>query len=155
MIKISVGDEAPHFTGVNEQGLNVSLQQYKGKKIVLYFYPADGTPTCTVQACNIRDNFAALSKLGVIVIGISPDSAKSHTKFISKHQLPFTLIADENHSIMEQYGVWGQKTTFGKTYMGVIRTTFIINEKQKIVHIIEKPKSKLHSQEIIEVLAKL
>ena len=127
----------------------ISLAQFKGHKVVLYFYPEDGTPTCTEQACNLRDNFSALKAAGIIVIGISPDAAEKHKKFETKFSLPFTLIADTTHAIIDKYGVWGQKQMYGRQYMGLLRTTFLINEKGTIHKIFLKPKSKQHTQEIL------
>ena len=149
MTTLLEGDKAPAFKGKDQNGKSVSLADYKGKKVVLYFYPQDDTPTCTVQACNLRDNFDALKKQGFIVIGISPDEEKKHKKFVTKYDLPFTLIADPEHKIIEAYGVWGQKQLYGKNYMGLQRTTFLINEKSIIKKIFLKPKSKQHTQEIL------
>ena len=149
MTTLSEGDKAPAFKGKDQNGKSVSLADYKGKKVVLYFYPQDDTPTCTVQACNLRDNFDALKKQGFIVIGVSPDEEKKHKKFETKYHLPFTLIADPEHKIIESYGVWGQKQLYGKNYMGLHRTTFLINEKSIIKKIFLKPKSKQHTQEIL------
>ena len=149
MTTLLEGDKAPAFKGKDQNGKSVSLADYKGKKVVLYFYPQDDTPTCTVQACNLRDNFDALKKQGFIVIGISPDEEKKHKKFVTKYDLPFTLIADPEHKIIEAYGVWGQKQLYGKNYMGLQRTTFLINEESIIKKIFLKPKSKQHTQEIL------
>lgn len=143
------GDKAPAFSGKDQDGNRVSLADYKGKKIVLYFYPQDDTPTCTIQACNLRDNYSLLKKEGFEVIGISPDDEKSHKKFEEKFSLPFTLIADPTHKILEKYGVWGEKQMFGNHYMGVHRTTFVINEKGVIAKIYLRPKNKAHAEEII------
>lgn len=125
------------------------MSDFLGKKVVLYFYPQDNTPTCTVEACNLRDNYEALQAKGYVVLGVSPDSEKKHTKFIEKFQLPFDLLADEDLKICKDYGVWAEKTTFGKTYMGVVRTTFIIDEKGMIAEIIDKVESKRHSEQIL------
>lgn len=143
------GDKAPAIKGLDQNGNKVSLADYKGKKLVLYFYPEDGTPTCTVQACNLRDNYGLLKNAGLEVLGVSPDDVAKHKKFERKHHLPFTLIADPKHAIIEKYGVWGPKQMFGHKYMGVYRTTFLIDEKGKIKKIIAKPKSKSHAEEII------
>lgn len=148
-MSLAPGRKAPAFSGVDQNGQKISLASFKGKKVVLYFYPQDGTPTCTVQACNLRDSFPALQAAGYEVIGVSPDSVKKHKGFETKHQLPFTLIADPEHVILEKYGVWGEKQLYGKKYMGVIRTTFLIDEEGKIERIIEKPKSKEHGAEIL------
>ena len=147
---LAEGKKAPAFKGVDQNGKPVSMASYKGKKLVMYFYPKDSTPTCTVQACNIRDNFAALKKAGIEIIGISADDTKSHKKFEEKHQLPFTIIADTERTIIDAFGVWGEKQLYGKKYMGLLRTTFLINEKGAIVKVIAKPKSKQHAEEILE-----
>jgi thioredoxin-dependent peroxiredoxin len=147
---LTEGAKAPAFKGKDQNGKPVALSDYKGKKVVLYFYPEDDTPTCTIQACNIRDNFALLKKQGFVVMGVSPDEEKKHKKFETKYDLPFTLIADPEHKIIDQYGVWGQKQLYGRTYMGLHRTTFLIDEKGIIKKIFLKPKSKQHAQEILE-----
>ena len=152
---LAEGQKAPDFKGKDQDGKPVSLKDYKGKKLVLYFYPQDDTPTCTVQACNLRDNYALLKKNGFEVIGVSPDSEKSHKKFETKFDLPFTLIADEKQLILNKYGVWGEKQMFGNHYMGVHRTTFVIDEKGIIRKIFLKPKNKQHAEEIIKEWAKL
>lgn len=151
MITLNEGDKAPAFQGKDQNGKKVSLSEYKGKKVVLYFYPEDDTPTCTVQACNLRDNYALLKKNGFEVIGVSPNDEKSHKKFEAKFDLPFTLLADPDHTIINKYGVWGEKQMFGNKYMGVHRTTFVINEKGVISKIFLRPKNKQHAEEIIEV----
>lgn len=145
------GDKAPAFQGTDQDGKPVSLSQFKGKKLVLYFYPEDNTPTCTVQACNLRDNFSLLKKAGIEIVGVSEDDAAKHKKFEAKHQLPFRLIADEAHKVINAYDVWGKKQFMGKIYDGLIRTTFLINEKGVIAHIINKPDTKNHSQQILEL----
>lgn len=150
MITLKEGDKAPAFQGKDQNGKKVSLSEYKGKKVVLYFYPEDDTPTCTVQACNLRDNYALLKKNGFEVIGVSPNDEKSHKKFEAKFNLPFTLLADPDHTIIEKYGVWGEKQMFGNKYMGVHRTTFVINEKGVISKIFLRPKNKQHAKEIVE-----
>jgi len=149
MIKLKEGDKAPAFTGIDQDGRKVSLADFKGKKVVLYFYPQDMTPTCTVQACNLRDNFSMLKKKGFEVIGVSPDEVAKHKKFEQRNKLPFTLIADISHKILDKYGVWDQKQLFGHKYMGVLRTTFVIDEKGIICKIFLKPKSKSHAEEIM------
>lgn len=149
MTKPKEGSKAPEFTAVNEKGETVSLKNYKGKKLVLYFYPQDNTPTCTVEACNLRDNYKQFQKEGYEILGVSPDSAKKHINFIEKHKLPFSLLADEDLSVIKAYGVWGEKTTFGKTYDGVLRTTFVINEKGIIEKVIDKVQSKVHAEQIL------
>lgn len=148
-ITLKEGDPAPPFTGKNQNGIEVSLQDYAGKKVVIYFYPADDTPTCTVQACNLRDNFSELKAQGYEVLGISPDSVESHSHFKNKYQLPFTLISDPDRSIIEAYGVWGEKQMFGNKYDGLHRTTFVIDENGMISRILKKPRSKEHAAEII------
>lgn len=144
------GKKAPAFKGKDQNGATVSMADFKGKKLVLYFYPQDNTPTCTVQACNIRDNFAALKKKGIYIIGISPDDIKKHKKFEEKFELPFTIIADTDHSIIDKFGVWGEKQLYGKKYLGLHRTTFLIDEKGIIKKVILKPKSKQHAEEILQ-----
>jgi peroxiredoxin Q/BCP len=150
MVTLKEGNNAPAFKGIDQNGNKISLADYKGKKVVLFFYPEDDTPTCTIQACNLRDNYALLKQHGFEVIGVSPDDAKSHKKFEKKFNLPFTLIADPKHSILEKYGVWDQKQMFGHKYMGVLRTTFVIDEKGVIRKIFLRPKNKAHAEEIIK-----
>lgn len=150
MITLNEGDKAPAFHGNDQNGKKVSLSEYKGKKVVLYFYPEDDTPTCTIQACNLRDNYALLKKNGFEVIGVSPNDEKSHKKFEAKFDLPFTLLADPDHTIINKYGVWGEKQMFGNKYMGVHRTTFVINEKGVISKIFLRPKNKQHAEEIVK-----
>jgi len=152
MTTLQKGDKAPTFKGIDQNGDTVQLKDYKGKKLVIYFYPEDGTPTCTVQACNLRDNYALLQQHGFTIIGISPDNAAKHKKFEAKFELPFTLIADTGHSIIDAYGVWGEKQLYGRNYMGLHRTTFVINEKAIIKKIFLKPKSKQHAEEIIAAM---
>jgi len=149
MTHLTEGKKAPAFTGKDQNGKPVSLAGYKGKKVVLYFYPQDDTPTCTIQACNLRDNFSLLKKKGFIVLGVSPDAEEKHKKFEAKYDLPFILIADTGHKIIDKYGVWGEKQLYGRAYMGLHRTTFLIDEKGFIKKILLKPKSKEHSQEIL------
>jgi peroxiredoxin Q/BCP len=149
MASLVEGKKAPAFTGKDQNGKKVTLAQFKGQKVVLYFYPQDNTPTCTVQACNLRDNFSALQKEGIVVIGVSPDEEAKHKKFEAKFELPFTLLADPELAIIEKYGVWGEKSMYGKTYMGLLRTTFLIDENGVIKKIFAKPKSKEHSEEIL------
>ena len=148
-MKLQEGDKAPAFSGKDQNGKTISLKDLKGSKVVVYFYPEDDTPTCTIQACNLRDNYSALRSAGFRVIGISPDDEKKHKKFEEKFDLPFTLIADPSHKILEKYGVWGQKQMFGNQYMGVHRTTFVIDEKGIIRRIFLRPKNKAHAEEII------
>ncbi|GGM99781.1 peroxiredoxin [Dyadobacter beijingensis] len=146
---LQVGDPAPAFSAKDQDGKEVKLSDFKGEKVVLYFYPKDSTPTCTNQACNLRDNHELLLKKGYKVLGVSPDSEKSHQRFIKKYSLPFPLLADTEHKMIEAYGVWGEKTTFGRTYMGVLRTTFVINKKGIIEEIISKVESSKHTDQIL------
>jgi peroxiredoxin Q/BCP len=154
MTHLQEGDKAPAFTGKDQNGKKISLADYKGKKLVLYFYPQDNTPTCTVQACNLRDNDALLRKEGFSILGISPDDEKSHKKFETKFDLPFPLLADTGHQIIDKYGVWGEKQLYGRNYLGLHRTTFLIDEKGVIRKIFLKPKSKTHAEEIMEFARK-
>ena len=150
MITLKEGDKAPAFTGNDQNGKKISLSGFKGKKVVLFFYPEDDTPTCTIQACNLRDNFPLLKKNGFEVLGVSPDDEKKHKKFEAKFQLPFTLIADPDHAIIDKYGVWGEKQLYGRKYMGLHRTTFLIDEKGAIRKIFLRPRNKQHAEEIIK-----
>ena len=149
---MNIGDKAPERLGLNEKGEEVLLSNYRGKKVVLYFYPKDNTSGCTAQACNLRDNYAELKKAGYEVIGVSVDDAKSHQKFIAKNELPFTLIADTDKKLVETFGVWGEKSMYGRKYMGTFRTTFIINEEGIIERILlpKQVKTKEHSQQILK-----
>ena len=144
------GDKAPTFTGIDQDGNKISLSDCLGQKIVLFFYPEDDTPTCTVQACNLRDNYALLKKNGFSVIGISPDDVKNHKKFEQKFSLPFSLIADPEKKIINKYGVWGKKNLYGREYMGLHLTTFVINEKGMISKVFLRPRNKAHAEEIIK-----
>lgn len=144
-------DKAPAFKAKDQNEQLHKLSQYKGKKVVLYFYPKDNTETCTKQACNLRDNYEQLTEKGIVVLGVSPDDEKSHKKFETKFNLPFTLLVDAEQKMMHDYGVWALKKFMGKEYMGVLRTTFLINEQGKIDHIIEKVDSKNHSQQILDL----
>ena len=146
---LSEGQKAPAFSGTDADGNKINLAGLKGKKLVLYFYPEDDTPTCTVQACNLRDNFGLLKKNGLTVLGVSPDEVKKHKKFEAKYGLPFPLLADPKHEIIDKYGVWGEKQLYGRNYMGLHRTTFLIDEKGIIRKIFLKPRSKQHAEEII------
>ncbi|MCT4615571.1 MAG: thioredoxin-dependent thiol peroxidase [Marinifilaceae bacterium] len=150
MTTLKIGDQAPVFEGVDTNGEIIKLSDYQNKKIVLYFYPKDNTPGCTAQACNLNENYDILIKNGFEVIGVSPDSEASHKKFTDKHGLKFRLIADTEKEILAKYGVWGEKKMYGKTYMGVIRTTFIINTDGVIEDIISKVKTKDHTNQIIK-----
>jgi peroxiredoxin Q/BCP len=146
------GQKAPAFTGIDQDGKKVSLADLKGQKLALYFYPEDDTPTCTVQACNLRDNYALLKKHGFTVIGVSPDAEEKHRKFREKFSLPFTLLADPDHKIIDKYGVWGEKNLYGRNYMGLHRTTFVIDGKGIIRKIFLRPKNRAHAEEIVAVL---
>ncbi|MCD7901927.1 MAG: thioredoxin-dependent thiol peroxidase [Bacteroides sp.] len=149
---MQVGDKAPEILGVNENGKEIRLSDYKGKKIVLYFYPKDNTSGCTAQACSLRDNYAALRKAGYEVIGVSVDDEKSHRKFIEKNNLPFNLIADTDKKLVEQFGVWGEKKMYGRSYMGTFRTTFLMDENGIIERIIgpKEVKTKDHAEQIMK-----
>jgi len=149
MLKLKIGDQAPDFKGKNQNGSDVCLQDYKGKKLVLYFYPKDNTSGCTAEACNLRDSYSDFRDRGYEIVGVSPDSEKSHTGFIAKYSLPFTLIADTDKAIATAYGVWGEKKMYGRAYMGVFRTTFVIDEQGVIENIIEKVDTKNHAQQIL------
>lgn len=151
---MNVGDKAPEVLGLNEKGEEILLSQYRGKKVVLYFYPKDNTSGCTAEACSLRDQYADLKEAGVEVIGVSVDNAASHQKFIAKHELPFTLIADTEKTLVEAMGVWGEKSMYGRKYMGTFRTTFIINEEGVIEHIFlpKQIKTKTHADQIRDYL---
>lgn len=148
-MRLQINDKAPNFTGKDQEDKEMSLADFAGKKLVLYFYPKDNTPGCTAQACNLRDHYEALRKAGYEVVGISTDSAKSHQKFIEKQQLPFRLVADEDHAIHDKYGTWVEKSMYGKKYWGTARTTFIIDEAGRIEKIIDKVKTKDHTVQIL------
>ncbi|RZL29021.1 MAG: thioredoxin-dependent thiol peroxidase [Pedobacter sp.] len=144
------GDKAPAFTSKDQNGNSVSLSEFKGKKVVLYFYPKDSTPGCTAEACDFRDNYQGLKAQGIEVLGVSIDDEKSHQKFITKYDLPFTLLADTDKAIVEAYGVWGEKSMYGKKYMGTNRTTFIIDEEGNIAHIISKVDTKAPTAQVLQ-----
>ena len=152
MSKFEAGDKAPMFEGVNQNGEKISLKDFKGKKIILYFYPKDNTPGCTAESCNLNENYEMWLNKGYDVIGVSPDNEKSHKNFISKFGLKFNLIADTEHKILEDYGAWGEKSMYGKKYMGVLRTTYVINEDGIIEAVFEKVDTKNHTSQIIEAL---
>ncbi|GAA4142803.1 thioredoxin-dependent thiol peroxidase [Sphingobacterium lactis] len=154
MSTLEVGAKAPAIKAKNQHGETVQLADFKGKKVILYFYPKDNTPGCTTEACNFRDNYQALLKDGFEVIGVSIDSEQSHQKFINKFELPFTLLADEDQKIVNDYGVWVEKNMYGKKYMGTHRTTFVIDEKGIIQHIIKKVDNKNATQQIRDLMAK-
>ena len=151
MGQLKEGSKAPIFEGIDQDGNTIKLTDYIGKKVILYFYPKDNTPGCTAEACNLRDNYDSLIKKGFVVIGVSPDSEKSHKGFAGKYSLPFPLIADTSKKIMNDYGVWGEKKLYGKSYMGVIRTTFIIDGNGIIEKIIEKVDTAGHTEQIFKL----
>ena len=150
---LQTGDAAPEFSSKDQNGKEVNLSDFKGKKVILYFYPKDDTPGCTAQACNLRDNYDALLNKGYQVLGVSVDDEKSHVKFIKKFDLPFPLLADTDHSIVEAYGVWVEKSMYGRTYMGTARTTFVIDENGIIEEVIEKVDTKNHTDQILSKTA--
>ena len=152
-LKLKPGDQAPLFSVPTQDGSQVSLADFKGKEVILYFYPRDDTPGCTKEACAFRDEFAAFKKRGAVVLGVSTDSAKSHTKFAQKLKLPFPLLADENRSIVQAYGVWGQKSFMGRKYMGTHRVTFLIGPDGKIKQIWPEVKPLEHAKEVLAALA--
>lgn len=149
-MELQVGDKAPDFEGKDQDGKTLKLSHFKGKKVVIYFYPKDNTPGCTAQACNLRDNYEQLQKAGYEVIGVSTDSEASHQKFIKNQALPFTLLADEDKSIHDKYDVWKEKSMYGRKYMGTVRTTFVIDEEGKIEEIISKVKTNDHTKQILK-----
>lgn len=151
-LKLKPGDKAPPFTAQTNGGGEISLSDFAGKNVVLYFYPKDDTPGCTKEACSFRDNFSALKKKGVVVLGVSPDGAKSHDKFATKFKLPFTLVADEEKTIAKAYGVWGEKTFMGRKYMGVFRVTFLIGPDGTIRNIWPLVKPDTHVAEVLAAL---
>lgn len=152
MAKFTAGDKAPMFEGVNQNGKKISLTDFKGKKLILYFYPKDNTPGCTAESCNLNDNYEMWIKKGYEVVGVSPDDEKSHLKFVDKYGLKFNLIADTENKILDAYGAWGEKSMYGKKYMGVLRTTYVIDEKGIIEAVFDKVDTKNHSKQIIEAL---
>ena len=151
MAILNEGSNAPDFVLMDENEQAHSLSDYRGKRIVLYFYPKDDTPGCTTEACEFRDDYDAYAEAGVVILGVSPDSPKSHKKFKEKYNLPFILLSDESHEVLEAYGVWGTKKMYGKEYMGVFRTTYVIDEDGTIVKVFEKVTPKGHSEEILSV----
>lgn len=146
---LQTGDPAPEILAKDQSGNEVKLSDFKGKKVILYFYPKDNTPGCTAQACNLRDNYDALLNKGFVVLGVSVDDEKSHQKFIKKFDLPFPLLADTDHAIVEAYGVWVEKSMYGRTYMGTARTTFVIDENGIISEIIQKVDTNNHTDQIL------
>ncbi len=149
MTHLKPGDKAPDFKGTDQDGKSVSLNDFKGSKLVLYFYPKDSTPGCTSQACNLRDNYDILMKNGYKVLGVSADSEKSHQKFIEKNNLPFPLLSDTGKEVLKAYGVWGPKKFMGREFDGIHRTTFVIDENGKITEVIDKVKTKDHTAQIM------
>ena len=150
MTHLKVGDKAPNINAVNEKGESLTLSQYKGKKVILYFYPKDMTPGCTMEACNLRDNYKSLQEKGFEIIGVSADDEKRHQKFIEKYELPFPLIPDVDKKVINDYGIWGEKKFMGKVFDGIHRVTFVIDEEGKIDRIFEKVKTKEHTEQILE-----
>jgi peroxiredoxin Q/BCP len=151
-LKLKAGDKAPEFAGLTNGGGMISLADYKGKNVILYFYPKDDTPGCTKEACAFRDHFADFKQKGAVVLGVSPDPVKSHDKFVEKFRLPFTLLADEDKKIVEAYGVWGQKSFMGRKYMGTHRVTFLIGPDGRIKKIWSKVKPEEHAEEVLAAL---
>ena len=147
------GDAAPEFTLPSDRGGDVSLESLRGRPVVLYFYPKDDTSGCTTQACEFRDSWAEVQARGAVVLGVSPDSVASHEKFRDKFSLPFPLLADEDHAVAEAYGVWGEKSMYGRKYQGILRTTFIIDPAGRIAHVFEKVKPRGHAAEVLDALA--
>jgi thioredoxin-dependent peroxiredoxin len=150
---VEEGQEAPDFELTSDAGERVRLSQFRGKPVVLYFYPRDDTPGCTAQACGIRDSYADFEQRGAVVLGVSPDEESSHVKFKQKYGLPFTLLADPEHEVAEQYGVWGERKYMGKTYMGVERSTFLIDEDGRIAKVMRRVKPDTHASQVLEALA--
>ncbi len=150
---LSIGDKAPDFSLLGDDGKEHSLAQLKGKKVVLFFYPKDDTSGCTKEACSFRDNLSAIKRKGAVVVGVSADSVESHKKFISKYDLNFALLSDESRSVLESYQVWKEKSFMGRKYMGIERTTFIIDERGKISHIFRKVKVDGHTEEVVDALS--
>ncbi len=149
------GQMAPDFSLMDENEQVRTMQEYRGQVVLLYFYPADDTPGCTKEACSFRDDYSAYLEAGVVILGVSPDSPKSHTKFKKKYDLPFTLLADEENALAEAYGVWGEKSMFGKSYMGILRTTFLIDRGGKIARVFEGVKVDGHSAEVLAAVQEL
>jgi thioredoxin-dependent peroxiredoxin len=148
---LKIGDKAPAFSALDQEGNTLKLSDFEGKRVVIYFYPKDDTPGCTAQACNIRDNYQTLQNEDIVILGVSADGEKKHQKFIAKYELPFSLIADEEKELINLYGVWGEKKFMGRIYDGIHRTTFLLDEHHSIIGIIEKPKTKDHTREILEI----
>lgn len=153
--KPQVGEKAPEFDSLDQDGKKISLKEFKGKTVVLYFYPKDNTPGCTKESCSLRDRYSTFKKKGVVVLGVSKDSQKSHQGFIEKYDLPFTLISDTDKEVQCAYGVWQEKNMYGKKVMGTVRTTFIIGPDQKIAYVFNKVDCENHSEEVLEKLEEL
>ncbi|MGB1032039.1 MAG: thioredoxin-dependent thiol peroxidase [Flavobacteriales bacterium] len=147
---LSIGDQAPNFCSKDQNGNDIKLEDYTGKKLAIFFYPRDLTPTCTTQACNVRDGYEVLKEEGIEILGVSNDPESKHQKFIGKHDLPYPLLADTDQTMLNQFGVWGPKKFMGRTFDGTHRTTFLINESGKIVDIINKVKAKIHTEQILD-----
>ncbi len=154
MTHLKPGDKAPYFKGVDQNGNEISLDDFKGKKLILYFYPKDNTPGCTAEARNLTENYNLLLEKGFAVVGVSPDTLESHKKFAEKYNIPFPLIADPEKEIIKKYGVWGLKKNYGREYEGVFRTTFVIDEEGNIMEVFKKVKTKEHAKQILEKLEK-
>lgn len=150
MTKLKAGDKAPNFSAKDEQGNTISLSDYKGKKLVVFFYPKASTPTCTTEACNLRDNYADLKDKGYEILGVSADSAKRQSNFKEKYKFPYPLLADEDKEVIKAFGVWGEKKFMGRTFDGIHRVTFVIDENGIIEKVIDKVKAKIHSDQILE-----
>lgn len=150
MSMLTIGDKAPYFEAEDQTGKLVSLDDFAGKKLILYFYPKDNTSGCTAEACSLRDGYSELIQAGFVVVGVSPDSVKSHVGFANKHTLPFTLLSDADHSVAESYGAWGLKKFMGREYFGILRKTFVIDQTGKIEKIFEKVDTKKHFEQIID-----
>jgi len=152
---LDIGDKVPAFSGLNSENKEINLSDFQGKKIVIYFYPKDDTPSCTKEACSFRDNFNELTEKGIVVLGISLDDVKSHQKFQKKYDLPFNLISDSDKKIANLFDVYKEKSMYGKTFWGIVRTTFLVDENSNIVYIFKKPKSEIHAKEVLNKFSEL
>ncbi len=152
---LDIGDKVPAFSGLNSENEEINLSDFQGKKIVIYFYPKDDTPSCTKEACSFRDNFNELTEKGIVVLGISLDDVKSHQKFQKKYDLPFNLISDSDKKIANLFDVYKEKSMYGKTFWGIVRTTFLVDENSNIVYIFKKPKSEIHAKEVLNKFSEL
>jgi peroxiredoxin Q/BCP len=150
MEKLTIGSKIPSITSSDQNGKEINLSQFNGKKLVVYFYPKDDTPGCTAQACSLRDNFEILVEKQIVILGVSADSAQTHTKFIEKYKLPFSLLADTEKEIIKAFGVWGSKKFMGRTYDGIHRTSFLFNEDSTLIAVLDKPNTKDHANEILQ-----